>query len=76
MIPTIESPSSYPIFARQAQPRVVSQANPSMVSAGGRVFGIFMGLQYYGPPVSPNVYERVAATARRFPVLCDSMCRP
>jgi hypothetical protein len=36
-------------------------------------FGIFMGLQYYGPPANHSVYERVAAAAKKVPVYV-SMC--
>ena len=38
-----------------------------------REYGIFMGLQYYGPPVTTDVYARVAAAARRLPLFV-SVC--
>lgn len=37
-------------------------------NAGAREYGIFMGLQYYGPPVTSEVYDRVAAAAASVPV--------
>ncbi len=42
-------------------------------AAARREYGIFMGLQYYGPPLSDETYERVARAAKVVP-LYASVC--
>ena len=48
-------------------------SSPSFSLLPVREYGIFMGLQYYGPPVTTDVYARVAAAARRLPLFV-SVC--
>lgn len=48
----------------------------TIAAAAVREYGIFTGLQYYGPPAAQSIYDRVRSRQQKGARLHFHMCRP